>query len=113
MARAPSGFALASPSERGIKLFLRGIVMAMSNPLTIMFFLAFLPRFTAENSALAPSLQVFLLGTLFCGLVPFVYIPIICGASALGRVLERRRAFAPSVKLLSGLLLSLVVILLV
>lgn len=111
--RALSGFALTSPSERGFKLFLRGIVMAMSNPLTIMFFLAFLPRFTAENSALAPSMQVFLLGTLFCGLVPFVYIPIICGASSLGRVLERHQTFAPSIKLISGVLLSLVVVLLV
>lgn len=108
--RAPSGFALAGPSERGLRLFLRGIIMAMSNPLTIMFFLAFLPRFTAENSVLAPSVQIFLLGTLFCGLVPFIYVPIICGASALGRVIERRPSFAPSIKLLSGLLLTFVVV---
>lgn len=109
---APKGLPLSSPVERGLRLFVRGIVMAMSNPLTIMFFLAFLPHFTAENSALAPSVQIFLLGTLFCLLVPFVYIPIICGASAFKKALERYPKFAPAIKLFSGLLLTLVVILL-
>lgn len=109
---AEKGLALTSPSERGARLFVRGIVMAMSNPLTIIFFLAFLPHFTAENSRLAPSAQIFLLGTLFCLLVPFVYIPMICGANALKEALERRPKASPAIKLFSGLLLTLVVILL-
>lgn len=110
--RSPRGLPLASPTERGLRLVLRGIIMAMSNPLTIMFFLAFLPHFTAANAALVPSVQIFLLGTLFCLLVPFVYVPIICGADALKTALERYPKFAPAMKLFSGLLLTLVGVLL-
>ena len=110
--RAPEGFALASPSERGLRLVGRGVLMSMSNPLTIMFFLAFLPHFTSANTDLPPSLQILLLGTLFCALVPFIYFPIICAANALKTMLERKPRFAPSIKLLSGLLLVAVVLLL-
>ena len=64
----------------GWRLLWRGIAMAMSNPLTILFFLAFLPNFTRGGSSLSPACQTFLLGTLFCALVPFVYLPIIFAA---------------------------------
>ena len=37
--------------------------MSMSNPLTILFFLAFLPNFTRDDATLAPAVQTFLLGT--------------------------------------------------
>lgn len=106
------GFELSSPNEKGWRLLLRGILMAMGNPLTIMFFLAFLPHFTTPGSRLPPSLQIFLLGTLFCSLVPFISVPIIFTAGAFKNALEKKPRFAPSVKLFSGLLLVLVVILL-
>ncbi len=76
---APRGFALAA----------RGVAMSMSNPLTILFFLAFLPNFTMESSRFSPAIQTFLLGTLFCSLVPFIYVPVIFAADIL-----RTRLFA-------------------
>ena len=78
--RAASPDALRPASGRGFRLFLRGIAMSMSNPLTILFFLAFLPSFTRPDSTLAPAVQTLLLGTLFCALVPFVYLPAIVAA---------------------------------
>jgi len=110
--RSPSGFSLTSPRERGLRLVGRGILMSMSNPLTIMFFLAFLPHFTSRTSAHPPAVQILLLGTLFCALVPFIYLPIILAADAFKTALERRPRFAPTIKLVSGLLLVAVVALL-
>ncbi len=110
--RAPDGFAFVGPPERGLRLVGRGVLMAMGNPLTIMFFLAFLPHFATNDSRLPPSVQVLLLGTLFCALVPVVYFPLICAAAALKDQLERRPRLAPTIKLASGLLLVAVVVLL-
>lgn len=110
--RHPEKFDFTSLHEKGVRLFARGIAMAMSNPLTIMFFLAFLPHFTSEGSSLSPSVQILLLGTLFCSLVPFVSGPIIFTAGALKSVIERKKGLTPLIKLVSGLLLSVVVLLL-
>lgn len=110
--RVPAGFVLASPHEHGLRLVGRGVLMAMSNPLTIMFFLAFLPHFMSQNMNVSPSVQILLLGTLFCLLVPFIYLPIICAADALKSMIERKPRFAPTIKLFSGLLLVAVVALL-
>ena len=83
--------------------------MAMSNPLTILFFLAFLPNFTRGGDGTSPALQTFLFGTLFCALVPFVYLPIIFAADALrSRLLGSSRA-AACLKLASALMLTAVV----
>ncbi|MCR5413301.1 MAG: LysE family translocator, partial [Kiritimatiellae bacterium] len=71
---------VGNADARGWRLVGRGIFMSMSNPLTILFFLAFLPNFTRESSALPPACQVLLLGTLFCALVPFIYLPVIFAA---------------------------------
>ena len=110
--RSRVGLRLAAPLERGRRLLVRGVLMAMSNPLTIIFFLAFLPHFTSDGSSLPPGVQVLLLGTLFCALVPFVYLPIIFAADTLKATLERKPRFAPTVKLISGLMLVAVVVLL-
>lgn len=109
---APKGFVLASPHEHGLRLVARGILMSMGNPLTIMFFLAFLPHFTSRASTHPPAVQILLLGTLFCALVPFIYLPIILAADAFKTALERSPRFAPTIKLVSGLLLVAVVVLL-
>ena len=58
--------ALSPAKARGWRLVGRGVFMSMSNPLTILFFLAFLPNFTKEDSTFAPALQVVSLGSLFC-----------------------------------------------
>ena len=84
----------------------------MSNPLTILFFLAFLPNFTREGASMSPATQVFLLGTLFCALVPFIYIPIILAADFFrSRLLGSSKASA-WLKLVSALMLAAVAIVL-
>jgi len=97
---------------KGWALIRRGVAMSMSNPLTILFFLAFLPNFTREGSALSPALQTFLLGTLFCALVPFIYMPVILAADALRAKLIGSARFAICLKLVSGLMLASVVVVL-
>lgn len=99
-------------TARGWRLVGRGILMSMSNPLTILFFLAFLPNFTHEGASLPPSVQTLLLGTLFCALVPFVYLPFIFAADFFRtRLLGSPKATA-CLKLVSAIMLMAVVIIL-
>ena len=101
--------ALHGATARGWRLVGRGILMSMSNPLTILFFLAFLPNFTREGASLPPSVQTLLLGTLFCALVPFVYLPFIFAADFFrSRLLGSAKATA-CLKLVSAILLAAVV----
>ncbi|NDI86928.1 LysE family translocator [Undibacterium crateris] len=52
------------PALSGRQLYLRGIVMNLTNPKVVLFFLAFLPQFvSAERGAIAP--QFFQLGGIF------------------------------------------------
>jgi len=97
------------PSAPKRSFFRRGVAMAMSNPLTILFFLAFLPNFTRTESSLSPALQTFLLGTLFCVLVPVVHLPVIFAADAFRARLIGSARFAVGLKALSGILLLAVV----
>jgi threonine/homoserine/homoserine lactone efflux protein len=97
--------ALTPAGARGLRLFGRGVAMAMSNPLTILFFLAFLPHFTREESSMSPSVQTLLLGTLFCLLIPFMDVPLILLAGYLRtRLFSSARALA-TLKLISALIL--------
>ena len=99
-------------TARGWRLVGRGILMSMSNPLTILFFLAFLPNFTHEGSTLPPSVQTLLLGTLFCALVPFIYLPFIFAADFFRtRLLGSPKATA-CLKLVSAIMLAAVVMIL-
>lgn len=99
-------------TARGWRLVGRGILMSMSNPLTILFFLAFLPNFTHEGSSIPPSIQTLLLGTLFCALVPFVYLPFIFAADFFRtRLLGSPKATA-CLKLVSAMMLTAVVMIL-
>ena len=96
----------------GWRLVGRGVLMSMSNPLTILFFLAFLPNFTQKGTALSPAVQVLLLGTLFCALVPFIYVPIILAADFFrARLIGSAKATA-SLKLVSALMLAAVAVIL-
>ena len=107
--RAASPDALRPATARGLRLFLRGIAMSMSNPLTILFFLAFLPNFTTSSSTLSPAVQTLLLGTLFCALVPFIYFPAILAADFFrARLVGSVKAMA-CLKLVSALMLAAVV----
>ena len=103
---------LSPATAKGWRLVWRGVFMSMSNPLTILFFLAFLPNFTKEGAALPPALQVLLLGTLFCALVPFIYFPIILAADFFrARLLGSAKATA-CLKLVSALMLAAVALVL-
>ena len=99
-------------TARGWRLVGRGILMSMSNPLTILFFLAFLPNFTHEGAALPPSVQTLLLGPLFCALVPIVYLPFIFACDYFRtRLLGSPKATA-CLKLVSAIMLAAVVMIL-
>ena len=100
---------LRPATAKGWLLVRRGVLMSMSNPLTILFFLAFLPNFTNESAAFSPAVQTLLLGTVFCALVPFVYLPIIFAADFFrARLLGSAKATA-CLKLVSALMLAVVV----
>lgn len=100
--------ALHPAKSSGWRLVCRGVLMSMSNPLTILFFLAFLPNFTNKGSAFPPAVQVLLLGTLFCALVPFIYFPVILAADSLRtRLLGSAKASA-WLKLASAVMLAAV-----
>ena len=110
--QASSPEALTGAAGSGWRLVRRGVFMSMSNPLTILFFLAFLPNFTKAGTGLSPSVQTILLGTLFCALVPLVYLPIIFAADFFrARIIGSVKATA-CLKLVSALMLSAVVVLL-
>ena len=99
---------LSPATAKGWRLVGRGVFMSMSNPLTILFFLAFLPNFTKEGASVPPAIQVLLLGTLFCALVPFIYFPIILAADFFrARLLGSAKATA-CLKLISALMLAAV-----
>ncbi len=106
---AASPDALRPATARGLRLFLRGIAMSMSNPLTILFFLAFLPNFTTSSSSLSPAMQTLLLGTLFCALVPFIYFPFILAADFFRARLVGSVKATACLKLVSALMLAAVV----
>ncbi len=110
--RHREGNALNPAAARGWRLVGRGIFMSMSNPLTILFFLAFLPSFTTTNSTLSPAMQTLLLGTLFCALVPFVYFPIILAADFFRSRLIGSATATAGLKLVSALMLAAVALIL-
>ena len=102
--------ALNPAKARGWRLVGRGVFMSMSNPLTILFFLAFLPNFTQEGAALLPAVQVLLLGSLFCAIVPVIYFPIILAADVFRSRLSGSAKATASLKLVSALLLAAVAV---
>ena len=110
--RAASPDALRPASGQGMLLFLRGIAMSMSNPLTILFFLAFLPNFTSADSTLSPAVQTLLLGTLFCALVPFIYLPAIVAVDFFHERLVGSVKATATLKLVSAIMLAAVVVVL-
>ena len=110
--RSSSAETLEGAASRGWRLVGRGVLMSMSNPLTILFFLAFLPNFTREGSSFPPAVQTLFLGTLFCALVPLIYLPIILAADSFrSRIIGSPKATA-ALKLASALILVAVVVLL-
>ncbi len=95
------------PAARGgaRSLWLRGVAMSMSNPLTIMFFLSFLPEFVKADAGVSPAVQTFVLGSLFCALAPAILVPEVLAAGWLGEYFARDPRRMPRLKIFSGSIL--------
>lgn len=72
----------------GWQLYLRGIVMNITNPKVSIFFLAFLPQF-ADPARGSLSLQILLLGGVFIAATIMVFSGIALLAGFLGELLSR------------------------
>jgi len=84
--RLPDG---TGPTLAGRALYLRGIVMNVTNPKVAIFFLAFLPQF-ADPARGSVTAQVLLCGLLFIGSALTVFSAIALGGGLLGGWLRRR-----------------------
>lgn len=100
-------------SQQGLMLYFRGVIMAMCNPLTFIFFLMFLPGFLSIFPEMNASRGIMLLGLIFCLLVLIYDIPMILIADIFRSVLVRKPQFFPVLKLISGLVLIAVIIFLI
>ncbi|MBI9075000.1 MAG: LysE family translocator [Desulfatibacillum sp.] len=74
------------------KLYLRGILMNITNPKVSLFFLAFLPQF-ADPSRGPVSIQIFLLGGVFILATLLVFGGIALLSGSIGQVLTRSVRF--------------------
>ncbi len=89
--RAPAeapGSQAAQPPASARSLFLKGIVMNLTNPKVVLFFLAFLPQFV-EPSAGPVGVQIVLLGALFVLSTLLAFGSIALLAGVLGECLLR------------------------
>ncbi len=101
-------------SQQGWRLYFRGVIMAMCNPLTFIFFLMFLPGFLSIfPPEISSSLGILLLGLIFCLIVLIYDIPMILIADVFRTVLVRKPKFFPVLKLISGLILIAVIVFLI
>lgn len=83
------------------RLYLRGIIMNITNPKVSIFFLAFLPQFThPENGAI--SVQILILGAMFIAVTQLVFGSIALAAGALGRWLNRSAHAQKTIHRLAG-----------
>ena len=66
----------------------RGVVMSLTNPKVLIFFLAFLPQFT-DPARGSVGLQVMALGCVFMLATLLVFGSIACGSGLFGQILQR------------------------
>ena len=78
----------AQSSLQGRKLYLRGVIMNVTNPKVAIFFLAFLPQF-ADPERGSLTLQILLLGALFMVATLLVFGGVAMSAGYLGEWLRR------------------------
>ena len=77
-----------SISVAGRSLYLRGVIMNVTNPKVAIFFLAFLPQFT-DPARGSLTLQIVLLGALFIASTLIVFGSIALGAGHIGDWLRK------------------------
>jgi threonine/homoserine/homoserine lactone efflux protein len=87
--RAPVGpmSAQAAPAGFG-RMYLRGVVMNLSNPKVTIFFLAFLPQFV-DRAQGGTAVQVLWLGATFIGATLLTFGAIAVFAATFGQALQR------------------------
>lgn len=66
----------------------RGVVMNLSNPKVLIFFLAFLPQFTDPARGSVP-VQIMVLGCVFMASAWLVFGSIACFSGLFGQILQR------------------------
>jgi len=89
-APATAGGPQALPEQAGgaLRMVGRGVVMNLTNPKVLIFFLAFLPQF-ADPARGALALQIMALGLVFMVATLLVFGAIACFSGAFGALLQR------------------------
>jgi len=85
---APPGAAAAGGNGGALRMVRRGVVMNLTNPKVLVFFLAFLPQF-ADPARGSMARQVMLLGLVFMLATLLVFGAIACFSGAFGAILQR------------------------
>lgn len=83
------------------RLYIRGIIMNVTNPKVAVFFLAFLPQF-ADPSNGPISLQLMILGVIFDLVTLLVFTLIAFGAGYLGDWLKRTKGAQTAINYIAG-----------
>ena len=88
--RAPASVHEAPPGGNGgaLRMVGRGVVMNLTNPKVLVFFLAFLPQF-ADPAQGGMARQIMLLGLVFMLATLLVFGAIACFSGAFGALLQR------------------------
>jgi threonine/homoserine/homoserine lactone efflux protein len=101
--RAPVGPAGTSGAEpiRARRMYWRGVVMNLSNPKVLVFFLAFLPQF-ADPGRGSLVLQILCLGAVFIAATLLVFGAIAWFSGSFGAVLQRSARARRALNWLAG-----------
>ncbi|OZI21200.1 threonine transporter RhtB [Bordetella genomosp. 9] len=105
--RAPAATAAGAepPRLRPAALYARGIVMNLTNPKVLLFFLAFLPQFTTPAAG-PVGLQVVVLGAVFMLATLLVFGAIAVFSGAAGAMLQRSARARRALDICAGLVFA-------
>lgn len=90
-------------------LYLRGIVMNISNPKVSLFFLAFLPQFTQPEAG-AVAAQIVLLGLVFGSISLLIFSGIAMAAAKIGKTLTRYPSLQHALQMTTALIFVLLAV---